>query len=79
MGLEDDFMTWEEARLLDVAMGIKRETKWIFRYLRADREEIDLGPYNTKQEAKITRDNYSSHGVKCTEPIEVPKDYELRN
>ena len=27
-------------------------TQWIFRYLRADREQIDMGPYTTQQEAQ---------------------------
>jgi hypothetical protein len=53
------------------------ETQWIFRYLRADREEIDMGPYETQQKAQEERDNMASFGAMCSPPIEVSKGYKL--
>jgi hypothetical protein len=53
------------------------ETQWIFRYIRADGEEIDMGPYKTKEEAQRHRDEMASLGAICSEPIEVTKDYKL--
>jgi len=53
-------------------------SKWIFRYIRADREEIDMGPYSTREVAEEARKKMSSFGAICsTEPIEVSDDYEL--
>ena len=54
-----------------------KEIKWIFRYLRADREEIDVGPYDTSEEANTEKDKMASFGAMCSDPIEVSKDYEL--
>ena len=53
------------------------ETKWIFRYLRADREEIEIGPYESKEVAQKERDQMASYGALCTPPIEVKANYEL--
>ena len=50
---------------------------WIFRYLRADREEIDMGPYPTKEKAQKERDKMASFGATCSEPIKKPDDYKL--
>ena len=53
------------------------ETKWIFRYLRADRAEIDMGPYETREKAQKESDQMAKFGALCTQPIEVPKNYVL--
>ncbi len=54
-----------------------KETVWIFRYLRADLEEIDMGPYATEQEAQKSSDTMASFGATCSGAIGVPKDYKL--
>lgn len=53
------------------------KTRWIFRYLRGDRSEIDMGPYTTREEAQKERDRMASFGALCTSPIEVSKGYQL--
>jgi len=45
---------------------------WKFKYLRADKAEIEMGPYGTKKEAKTNRDKMASIGALCSEPFEVP-------
>ena len=50
---------------------------WIFRYVRADREEIDMGPYITKEEAEKASNKMAGFGALCSSPFEVPKNYEL--
>lgn len=56
----------------------KREnTKWIYRYLRADREEIDMGPYDSKKDAENAMKSHASFGALTEGPIEIDKDYEL--
>jgi len=61
-------------------MGLEqkaKETKWIFRYLRGDKEEIDMGPYDTGEKAQEESDNMAGFGAMCTPAVEVPTDYEL--
>ncbi|MBI5148407.1 hypothetical protein HZA33_01880 [Candidatus Pacearchaeota archaeon] len=62
---------------LEKSVNEEKETKWIFRYIRGDLEEIDIGPYKTQEEAKGHRDKMSGFGAICSAPIEVSKDYEL--
>jgi hypothetical protein len=50
-------------------------SKWIYSYLRADREEIDMGPYDTEAEAKRHMVKHTSFGAMCSGPQEVPDDY----
>lgn len=50
---------------------------WIFRYIRADREEIDMGFYPTEYLTKKARDEMSKFGAICSEPIEVSDEYTL--
>lgn len=51
------------------------QTKWIFRYLRGDRNEVEMGPYKTRTEAQTERDRMASFGAMCSDPIEVAEDY----
>ena len=53
------------------------ETRWIFRYIRVDREEIDMGPYKTREEAQQAANEMASFGAICSSPIEVSKGYKL--
>ena len=53
------------------------ETQWIFRYIRADMKEIDMGPYKTQKEAKQHSNEMASFGAMCSPPVEVSKDYNL--
>jgi hypothetical protein len=51
---------------------------WIFRYIRADWEEIDVGPYASAEKADEVRRTHASFGATVSEtPIEVPDDYQL--
>ena len=50
---------------------------WIYTYLRADREEIDMGPYKTKKKAEEARKAHASYGAITNGPIKKPNDYEL--
>ena len=51
--------------------------KWIYRYLRADLAEIDMGPYATREEARSAMESHASFGATTTGPIEVANDYVL--
>ena len=46
-------------------------------YLRADGEEIDMGPYQSLEEAKKAMENYSVFGAPTSGPIKVKNDYKL--
>jgi len=59
------------------ASSQEQATKWIFRYIRADRAEIDMGPYTTQEEALEERDKFAGLGATCSNPIEVKADYQL--
>jgi len=50
---------------------------WIYRYLRADMEEIDMGPYGSEAEAREAAEAHASFGAIVTPAIEVPDDYRL--
>ena len=51
---------------------------WIYCYIRADLEEIDMGPYASKEEADEARRKHSSFGaIVSEEPIEVPDNHQL--
>lgn len=45
---------------------------WKFRYLRADKAEVDMGPYATKEECQEERDKMAGFGAICSEPLKVP-------
>ena len=49
---------------------------WIYKYIRADFEEIDMG-YPTKEEAERAMTEHSSLGALCTGPEEKSDDYKL--
>lgn len=52
--------------------------KWIFKYIRADGEEIDLGLYDIKEESEEQRLYMKDLGaIVSEESIEVPDDYKL--
>lgn len=50
---------------------------WIYRYLRADLEEIDQGPFESEQICKETSDKHASFGAITTPPIEVDEEYKF--
>jgi len=50
---------------------------WIYRYLRADLEEIDMGPYDSREEAETAMKTHASFGALCQGPIEVKDDHKL--
>lgn len=52
-------------------------SKWIYQHLRADRARIDMGPYETEEEAEIDRKEHASAGVITFGPYKVPDDYRL--
>lgn len=52
-------------------------SKWIYRYIRADREEIDMGPYETRESALKASTEHARFGAICTPPIQVAEDYVL--
>ncbi|MGC9049010.1 MAG: hypothetical protein ACP5IX_02230 [Patescibacteria group bacterium] len=54
-----------------------RERKWIFRYIRADLVEIDMGFFKSKKEAEKARNKMASFGAICSEPIRVKDNYGL--
>lgn len=45
---------------------------WKFKYIRADRVEVETGPYATEEEAQEERDKMASFSAICSEPFEVP-------
>ncbi len=50
---------------------------WIYAYLRADREEIDMGPYSTLYEAVKAMEKHCEFGALVTGPFEKPSGYKL--
>ena len=50
---------------------------WIYTYIRADLEEIDMGPFKTKEEAEKAQQEHAGVGALTAGPIEKPDDYEL--
>lgn len=57
--------------------AISNGPKWIYRYLIPNREEIDIGPYDTKKEADAAMKVHASFGALTEGPIKVDKDYKL--
>lgn len=51
--------------------------RWIYRYIRADLEEIDQGPWATQEEAQDHANKHASYGAPVTTAIKVDADYEL--
>lgn len=58
-------------------MEEQKKTQWIFRYLRADKVEIDMGPYVSEEEAQKASEEMGRFGAICTPAMEVAKDYRL--
>ena len=52
---------------------------WIYRYLRVDNEEIDVGPFPSKEEAQKTVDMIKACSASVAFVVEVPDDYKLFN
>ena len=50
---------------------------WIYQYLRADREEIDVGPFAEIDECRAKMNDHAHFGALCQGPIEVPDGYKL--
>lgn len=50
---------------------------WIFSYIRADMEEIDMGFYETSKDALKALNEMASFGAIVNGPMEVRDDYEL--
>lgn len=50
---------------------------WIYMYIRADGEEIDMGPFKTREEAETALKKHASFGALTTGPIEKPDDHKL--
>ena len=48
---------------------------WWYRYLRADREEIDMGPYPDQSTAQKSSDEHKSFGAMTSQAFEMPDDY----
>ena len=48
---------------------------WWYRYLRADREEIDMGPYPDQPAAQKASDEHKSFGAMTSPAFEMPDDY----
>lgn len=51
--------------------------KWIYEYLRADGEEIDMGPFETQEECEKAKKEHESFGALCKDPECVADDYKL--
>ena len=49
--------------------------KYLYRWLRADREEIDSALYDDRKDAQAARDQHAKFGPLCSEVEEVPDDY----
>ncbi|OGY86915.1 MAG: hypothetical protein A2319_00015 [Candidatus Kerfeldbacteria bacterium RIFOXYB2_FULL_38_14] len=48
---------------------------YIYKWIRADLEEIDEGPFETGEEARKKRDRHASFGATCSDVQEVDNDY----
>ena len=59
---------------------------WKYHYLRADRAEVDMGdvidgkevPFTDRTKCQEARDQHARFGAMCSQPIEVPDDYQLQ-
>lgn len=50
---------------------------WIYKYIRVDLEEIDVGLFETQQDAKQAKQEHASFGAVTQGPFQVAEDYEL--
>ncbi len=50
---------------------------WIYQYLRADRERIEMGPFANREAAEEARKQHASFGAVTIGPIEKPETYKL--
>ncbi len=50
---------------------------WIYTYIRADFETIDMGPYASEVLAEQDRADHASFGAITAGPFEKPEDYKL--
>ena len=48
---------------------------WWYKYLRADMEEIDMGPYQTAEDANKASQEHAKFGAMTTPAFEQPEDY----
>lgn len=48
---------------------------WIYTYLDAARNDTEMGPYETKEEAEEARATHASFGALTMPIMEVPKGY----
>ena len=48
---------------------------WIYQYLRADREEIDVGPFADIEVCRAKKAEHERFGALCSGPTEVADDY----
>lgn len=55
----------------------KSETIWIYQYIRADREEIDMGPFLDEKSCAEAMKTHTDVGAMCQGPFEKPVGYEL--
>lgn len=51
--------------------------KWIYKYLRADGEEIDMGPFSSEQECSAAMNDHARFGALTVGPTEVDSNYKL--
>lgn len=49
--------------------------KWWYRYIRADWNEIDMGPYDSREKAQEASDQHKSFGAMASNAFEKPDDY----
>jgi hypothetical protein len=49
---------------------------WIYTYLDAARNDTEMGPYSTKEEAEEKRQRHESFGALTMPVKEVPDEYE---
>lgn len=57
--------------------GEDKKRIWIYTYLRADKEEIDMGPYGTNYETEKAMKEHVSFGALTSGPFEKPSEYKL--
>ena len=49
--------------------------KWWYKYIRADWNEIDMGPYDDQKKAQEASDQHKSFGAMTSNAFEKPDDY----
>jgi len=50
---------------------------WIYKYIRADGEEIDMGPYPSEGMARRRAQEHAKFGALTSKPEQVDDDYKL--